>query len=315
MRSEEGKSAMSNARQQQLLLAVRLLAGLLLGAWGHGHWGVAGALLMGWTGLFGWTLLVLPVFLLLRRLPRPDGQPQPTWSQCLRAAGLEWWVYEQVFSWQQPFGEQWQADRSDGRFQGRRGVLLLHGFRCNRGLWRRWQRRLDAQGRPHIALSLEPPFASIDAYAGQIEAAVKRLEQTTGLAPVVVAHSMGGLALRAWRRAVQAAPERLHHVFTLGTPHAGTLMAQLSGAANARQMRAQSRWLQDLADGESAAWWQRFTCVYSCCDQVVCPSVLAILPEAQTLAVPASGHLQLVHEPAVMEAVMRCLQEGGASAR
>ncbi len=301
---------MSNARQQQLLLAVRLLAGLLLGAWGHGHWGMPGALLMGWTGLFGWTLLVLPVFPLLRRLPRPEGQPLPTLTQCLRAAAHEWWTYERIFSWQQPFGAHSQADRCEAQDQGRRGVLLLHGFRCNRGLWQRWQRLLDSHGHPHIALSLAPPFASIDAYADQIEAAVRRLEQATGLPPVVVAHSMGGLALRAWRRAVQAAPERLHHVFTLGTPHAGTLMAQLSGATNARQMRARSSWLQALAGSESVAWWRRFTCVYSCCDQVVCPSVLAILPEAQTLAVPASGHLQLVHEPLVMEAVMRCLKQG-----
>lgn len=301
---------MSNARQQQLLLAVRLLAGLLLGAWGYAHWEMAGALLMGWTGLFGWTLLVLPVFLLLRRLPRPEDQPQPTLGQCLRAAASEWWTYERIFSWQQPFGAQSRPDRCETQDRGRRGVLLLHGFRCNRGLWQRWQGLLDAHGHPHIALSLEPPFASIDAYADQIETAVRRLEQATGLPPVVVAHSMGGLALRAWRRAVHAAPERLHHVFTLGTPHAGTLMAQLSGATNARQMRARSNWLQALADSESAAWWRRFTCVYSCCDQVVCPSVLAILPEAQTLVVPASGHLRLVHEPMVMEAVMRCLKRG-----
>ncbi|MGM9514851.1 esterase/lipase family protein [Roseateles sp. DB2] len=298
---------MNNAKQQQLVLAVRVLLGLLLGAWGWRHWGLPGALLMGWTGLFGWTLLVLPVFVLLRRLPRPEGQPQATLTQCLRAAALEWWAYEKVFSWQQPFGASRCPDVCDGRHKGRRGVLLLHGFRCNRGLWHHWVRRLNAQGVPHVALSLEPPFASIDDYAEQIESAIRRLEQATGLPPVVVAHSMGGLALRAWRRAVHAAPERLHQVFTLGTPHAGTVMAQLSGAPNAKQMRARSAWLQALAESESAAWWRRFTCVYSCCDQVVCPSVLALLPEAQTLAVPASGHLQLVYEPMVMDAVMRHL--------
>lgn len=299
---------MSNGRQQQLVLAVRLFLGLLLGAWGARHWGLPGALLMGVTGAFGWTLLVLPVFFLLRRLPRPEGQPQPAVSQCLRAAAMEWWAYEKVFSLQQPFGASRYPDRCDAGHQGRRGVLLLHGFRCNRGLWHHWVRELDVHGIPHISLSLEPPFAGIDAYAGQIESAIRRLEQATGLPPVVVAHSMGGLALRAWRRAVQAAPERLHRVFTLGTPHAGTLMAQLSGAPNAKQMRARSAWLAALAESESVAWWQRFTCVYSCCDQVVCPSVLALLPEARTLVVPASGHLQLVYEPMVMAAVMQGLQ-------
>lgn len=308
MTHRKGRLTMSNARQQQLVLALRLLLGLLLGAWGGLHWGLPGAVLMAWTGLFGWTLLVLPVFLLLRRLPRPEGQPRPTVVQCLRAAGLEWWAYEKVFSWHQPFGEWRHPDRCDAGHRGRRGVLLLHGFRCNRGLWQHWARLLDVQGIPHVSLSLDPPFASIDAYAEQIEAAIRRLEQATGLPPLVVAHSMGGLALRAWRRAMKAAPGRLHHVITLGTPHAGTLMAQLSGAPNARQMRARSPWLQALAESESADWWRRFTCVYSCCDQVVCPSVLALLPEAQTLVVPASGHLQLVFEPSVMALVLQRLR-------
>lgn len=301
---------MSNARQQQLVFIGRLVLGGLLGLWGFGHWGAAGAGLMGWIGLFGWVLLVLPAFLLVRRLPRPDGCPMPSVGQCLRAAAREWWAYERVFSWWQPWREEAVPDRLDGARPGRRGVLLLHGFRCNRGLWRAWSRQLEAEGIPHLALSLSPPFVSIDAYAEQIEAAVQALEQATGLAPVVVAHSMGGLALRAWRRASASAPGRLHHVFTLGTPHAGTLMAQLSGAPNARQMRANSEWLQALAQSEDSAWWQQFTCVYSSCDQVVCPSALAVLPGADTLMVPASGHLQLVFEPAVMAAVLHRLRHG-----
>ena len=53
-------------------------------------------------------------------------------------------------------------------------VLLLHGFRCNRGLWHRWVRCLNEQGVPHRSLSLSPPFASIDDYASQIDAAPSR---------------------------------------------------------------------------------------------------------------------------------------------
>ena len=56
MRRSEGRSTMSNARQQQLVLAARLLMALLLGTWGAHHWGLEGALLMGWVGLPG-TLL------------------------------------------------------------------------------------------------------------------------------------------------------------------------------------------------------------------------------------------------------------------
>ena len=234
------------------------------------------------------------------------GQASPRQHACLRAAFVEWWAYECVFSWQQPFAELALPDVV-GR-PGQRGVLLLHGFRCNRGLWHRWVRCLNEQGVPHRSLSLSPPFASIDDYASQIDAAVQGLWQETGQAPVVVAHSMGGLALRAWRRATAAAPERIHHVYTLGTPHAGTLMAQLSRAPNARQMRVDSAWLQTLAASEAAVWRQRFTCFVSACDQVVCPSTRATLPDAEWISVPATGHLQLVHEPLVMQTVLARLR-------
>jgi triacylglycerol esterase/lipase EstA (alpha/beta hydrolase family) len=50
---------------------------------------------------------------------------------------------------------------------------------------------------------------------------VRRVTQATGLPPVIVAHSMGGLATRAWLRAFSA-DARVHRVITLGTPHGGT---------------------------------------------------------------------------------------------
>ena len=77
-------------------------------------------------------------------------------------------------------------------------MLFVHGFFCNRGLWNPWMRRLRAAGIPFVAVNLEPVFGSIDSYASIVEAAVRSLEQATGGAPVIVAHSMGGLAVRSW---------------------------------------------------------------------------------------------------------------------
>ena len=62
--------------------------------------------------------------------------------------------------------------------QGRRGVLLVHGFVCNRGMWNPWLAApARAQGVPFVAVNLEPVFGSIDDYVAIIEAAVQRLEQ------------------------------------------------------------------------------------------------------------------------------------------
>ena len=76
--------------------------------------------------------------------------------------------------------------------------MLIHGFFCNRGIWKPWLARLHAAGVPCVAVNLEPIFDSIDHYADIVEDAVQRIEHATGLAPVLVGHSMGGLALRRW---------------------------------------------------------------------------------------------------------------------
>ena len=75
-----------------------------------------------------------------------------------------------------------------------------------------------------MAVNLEPVFGSIDGYAPQIDAAVQQLTETTGLPPLLVCHSMGGLAARAWLKRMNA-ESRVHHVVTIGTPHRGTSFA------------------------------------------------------------------------------------------
>ena len=68
--------------------------------------------------------------------------------------------------------------------------------------------------------------------------------EATGLPPVLVCHSMGGLA--AWPGCAPAADARVHRVLTLGTPHAGTWLARFSHTENGCQMRMNSAWLQAL---------------------------------------------------------------------
>ena len=72
---------------------------------------------------------------------------------------------------------------------------------------------------PFVAVSLEPLLGSIDDYRPTIATAVRRVERATGLAPVVVAHSMGGLAVRAWLG--RSTPNaRCHRLVTIASPHA-----------------------------------------------------------------------------------------------
>lgn len=288
-----------------LKLALSLIA--LLWGWNNGQ---------GWLGLFaavavfGLSGLFILLGLLVLRLGHGDGS-RLRMTALLGAWWQEWSAFERVFSWQQPFAARRYPDYLPAASQAR-GVLLVHGFTCNRGLWNGWMKRLREQSTPFVALTLEPAFGSIDAYAEPIEAGVQALLRLGGPPPVIVAHSMGGLAVRAWLRRYGAEPggaARLAHVMTLGSPHQGTLMARFSPARNARQMRIGNAWLAELARSEAPELAARFSCYFSYFDQVVCPARTAILAGAREIEVPRSGHMGLLDHPRAFADLQQWLVE------
>jgi len=295
--------------QQATTLGALLVAALW--AWGfaragHTGWAVAGALLV----VGGYALVLGLEFALLRQAHGDDPTPRATPRQLLRA----WWGEVRsaptVFCWRQPFFSERFPDWLPPDSRGRRGVLLVHGFVCNRGLWNPWLERLREAGVPVVAVNLEPVFGSIDDYVPRIEAAVRRLEQHTGLPPVAVAHSMGGLALRRWWAEQGDDSERLHHAITLGTPHHGTWLARFALTPNARQMRQQSRWLLALAAREPVGRWERFTCFYSHCDNIVFPPRTATLPGADNRHLPGVAHVHMAEMPEPWAELQRWLSPG-----
>ena len=263
---------------------------------GHNAWALAGALLV----VGGYALVLALEFALLRLAHGDDPTPRATAAQLLRA----WWgevrAAPTVFCWRQPFFSQRWPDLLPADAQGRRGVLLVHGFVCNRGIWNPWLQRLHAAQVPVIAVSLEPVFGSIDDYIAALDAAVLRLQQCTGLAPVIVAHSMGGLAVRRWWAEqiddVQGGG-RVHHFITIGTPHHGTWLARVAMTRNSRQMRQLSGWLQAMSARETAGHATRCTCFYSHCDNIVFPASTATLSGADNRHLPGVAHVHMADHP------------------
>jgi triacylglycerol lipase len=295
---QHGHSAL--ARLQQALTLWTLTCAFAWLAWLWPHTPTL-ALAGFFTLTFGYVSVLALEFVLLARIARSDPAPHATPLELVQAWARESRVALQVFAWRQPFRWRAEPDHLAGeRVAGRHGVVLVHGFVCNRGFWAPWLRWLRAEGRAVLAVNLEPVFGSIDAYAPLLQDAVARVQAATGRPPVLVCHSMGGLAARAWLRTQQDS-QAVAHVVTLGSPHAGTWLAQFSHSTNGRQMRTDSAWLQALGDHWLPAWASRFTCWYSNCDNIVMPPSTATLPGADNRLLQGAAHIDLAFRPQVMQ--------------
>ena len=193
-------------------------------------------------------------------------------------------------------------------------VLLVHGYGCNSGYWVDLAPLLDAAHISHATLDLAPVTGSIDDYVPLLEEGVHALLAATG-APqaVIVAHSMGGLAARAWMRTHGTAA--VARVITLGTPHQGTSLASFGIGANAQQMRRDGPWLRALAASESPATRALVTSIYSHHDNIVAPQTSSELEGARNLAFGGVGHVALGANPRILAAVMAEVGAVDASGR
>jgi hypothetical protein len=291
------------ARLQQVTTIGLLLAAAAWAvfAWrvGAPGWALAGAMAI----VFGYAVVLGIEFVLMHLANRRDVAPPATLRQVFRAWRGEVLAAPRVFCWRQPFRANAVPDHVDS-VRGRRGVVFVHGFVCNRGLWNPLMARLRALGVPFVAINLEPVFGSIDHYADIIEEGVRRMETATGLPPVVVGHSMGGLAIRAWM-AARAADSRVHRVITIGSPHRGTWLGRFGHTHNARQMRVGSPWQEQLALLEPPQRFQRFTCFYGHCDNIVFPASAATLPGADNVHLAGVAHVDMAFRTEVMDEILR----------
>jgi triacylglycerol lipase len=292
---------MTNAWIQRLMVLGSFLFWWILAAvlWAGYRWAA-------WACIAA-PILIVPILLAIQCVlaawvNRSDPSPKASITQWIRAWAAEWWVAVKVFMWWQPFRHRAIADQLAAT-PGKRGMVLVHGFFCNRALWTDWMRRLQREGRVFVAVDLEPAYGSISAYADIIENAVRQVEQATGRPPVLVGHSMGGLAIRAWAAQQGAsALARVHRIITQGTPHHGTWIANVSHTTNGHQMRQGNDWLARNASQLPDGFAQKCICFYSNCDNIVFPAQTATLPGADNRFIAGHAHVELAFLDEIQQA-------------
>ena len=215
------------------------------------------------------------------------------WTPWLRAVAGEFFAGTVIFLLRQPWVFKAPVLMPAHSDTGQKiPVVLVHGFLCNHRIWSDVAQALRAQGHSVIAVNLEPVFGSIEAYPSIIEAAVQQASAHAQCTRVVlVGHSMGGIAIRAWIRSYGSA--RAAGVVTLGSPHQGTRMARGPLSLNAQQMAWRSRWLKALAASESDAVRALFRIAITAQDNIVFPQRAQVLPGIQATVFEGIGHLQM----------------------
>ncbi|MCO4890539.1 alpha/beta fold hydrolase [Cupriavidus sp. WGtm5] len=237
-------------------------------------------------------------------------------AQALRCYGAECLAVLRMFDWLQPFRARAPFAPADHARPGRDAppVLLVHGYACGQAIWLDMQPALAAAGYRCHGIDLEPVFGDIDDYAHALLAAMRRIRAESGRAPLLLCHSMGGLAARA---ALQLAGDEdlCAGIVTLGSPHHGSALARFGGGHNARQMRCGSPWLRALAAAETPRLRARMISIFSWHDSIAGPPCTGWLDGAGHIALSGIGHVSLLRHPAAVRAVLDALAELSARGR
>jgi triacylglycerol lipase len=227
--------------------------------------------------------------------------PRSSRARTWRCAFAETLALFAAFVVIQPFERWWMgADAVGPLAAGRVPILLVHGYLCNRGLWWWLRRRLRVRRHAVATINLEPPLAGIDRLAARLNDRIEALLAETGADTVMlVTHSMGALAARAYLRRYGAA--RVAGMVTLAAPHHGTQTARLGLGRNAREMAPNSEWLRSLNAEPPPSI--PIANLWSIDDEIIDPPDASRLASAREIVLKGIGHMAMAFSPTVLACV------------
>ena len=152
-------------------------------------------------------------------------------------------------------------------------------------------------------LTFRDPVGSNEAHAEEVARAVETLQGLTGTDRVdVVAHSMGGLAVRHYLQ-FHGGGEQVRRAVFLGTPHRGTVAAMLAWGDGGREMVPGSDFLNRLNEGDTVPSGVEALAIRTPVDLRVIPGSSAMLPGARNLEICCPTHPGMVDDDDIFLAV------------
>ena len=192
-------------------------------------------------------------------------------------------------------------------------IVLVHGIFDNRSIFALLRRGLRRRGfGSTYALNYNALTDDIRGVAMRLGDLVQDVCEETGHEQVhVIGHSMGGLIGRYLVQRL-GGDEYVHTLVTLGTPHQGTLPANLVPITVARQMRVGGDLITELSE-PAPGCRTRFVAVWSDIDQLVIPQSHARVEHpdlrARNVLMRGVGHLSLPVDGRVVREISSTLAQ------
>lgn len=178
------------------------------------------------------------------------------------------------------------------------------------------QARLVEAGWPPgrvATVDFDDPFGSNHEHAREIGREIEALRLGTGEERVdVVAHSMGGLALR--RHLLESGGESVRRVIFLATPHRGTVAAHLAWGRGSEEMEPGSPFLDSLNAAPAVPEGVEALNVRTPLDLRVVPRANATVPSpdggVRDVEVCCPTHPGMLDDPRIVRIVVEFLRNG-----
>lgn len=195
-------------------------------------------------------------------------------------------------------------------------VLLVPGWYDEAANLAPLAARFEAAGWPPErvrAITFDDPVGSNEAHAREVTAWIRAFRTETASDQIdIVAHSMGGLAVRASLKDAETA-RSVRRVVFLGTPQRGTWIAYLAWGEGGKEMEPDSEFLKALNRGDPVPESVSALTIRTLLDTHVVPGISATLPGVLDIEVCCPTHPGLVDDVETFQYVQTFLT-GGADA-